>query len=175
MANYTKLPLNLSLLSMHLAFSHRTFFFVFKVWNFTKKGKMVKLFATLLKMTDPTVTSRDATKEPSMQNICICDRWCNLLKLSNICRWCTYRYKDLLVWNTAAISKLNLWTPFLSFSFNSAISYVVSIWWWPENSYNPTIMYDESCLAKEYGLNRELVRFMRIKICPDRLHQCTMP
>ena len=38
-----------------------------------------------------------------------------------------------------------------------------------EDSYNPTIIYDASCLAKEYGLNRELRRFMRIKICSDRL------
>ena len=41
-----------------------------------------------------------------------------------------------------------------------------------EDSYNPTIIYDASCLAKEYGLNRELRRFMRIKICSDRFHQC---
>ena len=39
-----------------------------------------------------------------------------------------------------------------------------------EDSYNPTIIYDASCLAKEYGLNRELRRFMRIKVCSDRFH-----
>ena len=41
-----------------------------------------------------------------------------------------------------------------------------------EDSYNPTVIYDASCLAKEYGLNRELRRFIRIKICSDRFHQC---
>ena len=39
-----------------------------------------------------------------------------------------------------------------------------------EDSYNPIIIYDASCLAKEYGLNRELRRFMRIKVCSDRFH-----
>ena len=38
-----------------------------------------------------------------------------------------------------------------------------------EDSYNPTIIFDASCLAKEYGLNRKLRRFMKIKICSDRL------
>ena len=33
-----------------------------------------------------------------------------------------------------------------------------------EDSYNPTIIFDASCLAKEYGLNRELR-----KICSDCL------
>ena len=42
-----------------------------------------------------------------------------------------------------------------------------------EDSYNPTINYDASCLAKKYCLNRELRRFMIIKICSDHFHQCS--
>ena len=41
-----------------------------------------------------------------------------------------------------------------------------------ENDYNPHIIYDASCLAKEYGYNRELRRFMKLTITTDRFHQC---
>ena len=35
-----------------------------------------------------------------------------------------------------------------------------------ERDYNPHIIYDASCIAKEYGYNRELRRFMQITIRP---------
>ena len=41
-----------------------------------------------------------------------------------------------------------------------------------ENDYNPHIIYDASCLAKEYGYNHELRRFMKLTITTDRFHQC---
>ena len=41
-----------------------------------------------------------------------------------------------------------------------------------ETNYNPHIIYDASCLAKEYGYNRELRRFMSLTITTDRFHQC---
>ena len=41
-----------------------------------------------------------------------------------------------------------------------------------EENYNPHIIYDASCLSKEYGYNRELRRFMRLRITTDRFHQC---
>ena len=41
-----------------------------------------------------------------------------------------------------------------------------------KNDYNPHIIYDASCLAKEYGYNRELRRFMKLTITTDRFHQC---
>ena len=40
-----------------------------------------------------------------------------------------------------------------------------------ENNYNPHIIYDASCLTKEYGYNRELRRFMSINITTDRFHE----
>ena len=40
-----------------------------------------------------------------------------------------------------------------------------------EPEYNPEIIYDASCLVKEYGLNRELRRFMSIRITTDRFHE----
>ena len=36
---------------------------------------------------------------------------------------------------------------------------------------NPDIIYDASCLVKEYGLSRELHRFMSICITTDRFHE----
>ena len=41
-----------------------------------------------------------------------------------------------------------------------------------QENYNPHIIYDASCLGKEYGYNRELRRFMRLRITTDRFHQC---
>ena len=41
-----------------------------------------------------------------------------------------------------------------------------------EANYNPQIIYDASCLAKEYGYNRELRRFMSLAICTDKFHEC---
>ena len=41
-----------------------------------------------------------------------------------------------------------------------------------EENYNPHIIYDASCLSKEYGYNRELRRFMMLRITTDRFHQC---
>ena len=41
-----------------------------------------------------------------------------------------------------------------------------------ETDYSPHIIYDASCLAKEYGYNRELRRFMSLTISTDRFHQC---
>ena len=40
-----------------------------------------------------------------------------------------------------------------------------------EENYNPHIIYDASCLSKEYGYNRELRRFMKLRITTDRFHQ----
>ena len=40
-----------------------------------------------------------------------------------------------------------------------------------EPEYNPDIIYDASCLVMEYGLNRELRRFMSIRISTDRFHE----
>ena len=40
-----------------------------------------------------------------------------------------------------------------------------------EDDYNPHIIYDASCLAKEYGYNRELKRFMSISITTDCFHE----
>ena len=39
-----------------------------------------------------------------------------------------------------------------------------------ESDYNPTIIYDASCRAKEMGLNREPGRFLKIKFASDPLH-----
>ena len=39
-----------------------------------------------------------------------------------------------------------------------------------ESNYNPTIIYDASCRAKEMGLNREPERFLKIKFASDPLH-----
>ena len=39
-----------------------------------------------------------------------------------------------------------------------------------EPEYNPTIIYDASCRAKEMGLNREPGRFLEIKFASDPLH-----
>lgn len=41
-----------------------------------------------------------------------------------------------------------------------------------EDDYNPNIIYDASCKLKEYGLNRELARFLNIQITTDRFHEC---
>ena len=41
-----------------------------------------------------------------------------------------------------------------------------------EENYNPHLIYDASCLAKEYGYNRELRRFMSLAISTDRFHEC---
>ena len=41
-----------------------------------------------------------------------------------------------------------------------------------EANYNPHLIYDASCLAKEYGYNRELKRFMQLTITTDRFHEC---
>ena len=41
-----------------------------------------------------------------------------------------------------------------------------------EDDYNPNIIYDASCKLKEFGLNRELRRFMNIQIMTDRFHEC---
>lgn len=41
-----------------------------------------------------------------------------------------------------------------------------------EANYNPHIIYDASCLAKEYGYNRELRRFMSLAISTDKFHEC---
>lgn len=41
-----------------------------------------------------------------------------------------------------------------------------------EEDYNPNIIYDASCKLKEFGLNRELRRFMNIQIMTDRFHEC---
>ena len=40
-----------------------------------------------------------------------------------------------------------------------------------ERDYNPHIIYDATCIAKEYGYNRELRRFMQITISTDRFHE----
>ena len=37
---------------------------------------------------------------------------------------------------------------------------------------NPHLIYDASCLAKEYGYNREVKRFMHLTITTDRFHEC---
>ena len=41
-----------------------------------------------------------------------------------------------------------------------------------EANYNPHLIYDASCLAKEYGYNRELKRFMQLTITTVRFHEC---
>ena len=41
-----------------------------------------------------------------------------------------------------------------------------------EENYNPHIIYDASCLSKEYGYDRELRRFMKLRIMTDQFHQC---
>ena len=38
-------------------------------------------------------------------------------------------------------------------------------------NYNPHILYDNSCKTKEFGLNREPRRFMKIQITTDKFHQ----
>ena len=38
-----------------------------------------------------------------------------------------------------------------------------------EHNYNPHIIYDASCIAKEFGYNRELRRFLQLSITSDRL------
>ena len=40
-----------------------------------------------------------------------------------------------------------------------------------EDNYNPHIIYDASCIAKEFGYNRELRRFMQLSITSDRFHE----
>ena len=40
-----------------------------------------------------------------------------------------------------------------------------------EHNYNPHIIYDASCIAKEFGYNRELRRFMQLSITSDRFHE----
>ena len=40
-----------------------------------------------------------------------------------------------------------------------------------ERGYNPQIIYDASCKINEYGLSRELKRFMSIQITTDRFHE----
>ena len=40
-----------------------------------------------------------------------------------------------------------------------------------ESDYNPHIIYDASCLAMEYGYNRELKRYMSLNITTDRFHE----
>ena len=40
-----------------------------------------------------------------------------------------------------------------------------------EHNYNPHIVYDASCIAKEFGYNRELRRFMQLSITSDRFHE----
>ena len=40
-----------------------------------------------------------------------------------------------------------------------------------EADYNPHIIYDASCKVKEYGLSRELKRFMSLQITTDRFHE----
>ena len=39
------------------------------------------------------------------------------------------------------------------------------------NRYNPHIIYDNSCKLKEFGLNRELQRFMKLQITTDKFHE----
>ena len=39
-----------------------------------------------------------------------------------------------------------------------------------EEEYSPTIVYDASCRAKEYGLNREPARFNKLRFVTDPLH-----
>ena len=41
-----------------------------------------------------------------------------------------------------------------------------------ESTYNPHLIYDASCLAKEYGYNREVKRLMHLTITTDRFHEC---
>ena len=38
--------------------------------------------------------------------------------------------------------------------------------------YSPSIVYDNACKFKEYGLNRETQRFMELQITVDKFHQC---
>lgn len=40
-----------------------------------------------------------------------------------------------------------------------------------ESNYSPHLIYDASCLTKEYGYNRELRRFMSLNITTDRFHE----
>ena len=40
-----------------------------------------------------------------------------------------------------------------------------------ERDYNPHIIYDATCIAKEYGYNRELRQFMQITISTYRFHE----
>ena len=40
-----------------------------------------------------------------------------------------------------------------------------------EHNYNPHIIYDASCIAKEFGYNRELRRFMQLSITSDCFHE----
>ena len=39
-----------------------------------------------------------------------------------------------------------------------------------EEDYNPTIIYDASCLAKEVGMGREPERFSELRIVSNPLH-----
>ena len=39
------------------------------------------------------------------------------------------------------------------------------------SDYNPNIVYDNSCKTKEYGLNRETKRFMKLQITTDKFHE----
>ena len=38
--------------------------------------------------------------------------------------------------------------------------------------YSPSIVYDNACKFKEYGLNRETQRFMELQITVDKFYQC---
>jgi len=40
-----------------------------------------------------------------------------------------------------------------------------------EHNYNPHIVYDASCIAKEFGYNRKLRRFMQLSITSDGFHE----
>ena len=40
-----------------------------------------------------------------------------------------------------------------------------------EHNYDPHIIYDASCIAKEFGYNRKLRRFMQLSITSDRFHE----
>ena len=42
-------------------------------------------------------------------------------------------------------------------------------------NYNPHIIYDASCLSKEYGYNRELRRFRMLRITTDSTNAIIQP
>ena len=67
------------------------------------------------------------------------------------------------------ISKCSAWSANRALDQFSPLPFCVMTTF--EHNYNPHIIYDASCIAKEFGYNRELRRFMQLSITSDRFHE----